>query len=47
MINMPYESFTNNHQCHLTIDNVVSCFVITLYIGCMGWFIYQYVKEYT
>lgn len=44
---MPYESFTGNHQCHLTIDNVVSCFVITIYIGAMGWFIYQYVKEYT
>lgn len=43
---MPYESFTGNNQCHLTIDNVISCAVITLYIGCMGWFIYQYVKEY-
>lgn len=47
MINMPYESFTNYNGTHITIDNVVSCIVITLYIGCMGWFIYQYVKEYT
>ena len=45
---MAYESFyQENHRCHLTIDNVVSCIVITLYITCMGWFIYQYVKEYT
>lgn len=44
---MPYESFTNNHSCNITIDNVVSCIVITIYMGAMGWFIYQYVKEYT
>ena len=44
---MPYESFTNYNGGHITIDNVVSCLVITLYMGCMGWFIYQYVKEYS
>lgn len=47
---MPYESFRQykaNHPCHITIDNVISCVVITIYIGAMGWFIYQYVKEYT
>ena len=44
---MTYENFTNNHTCHITIDYVISCGVITLYVGCMGWFIYQYIKEYT
>ena len=44
---MPYESFVNNNQgYHITVDNVVSCIVITIYIGAMGWFVYKYIKEY-
>lgn len=47
---MNYESFKKdnpNFTRYLTIDSCVSCTMITIYVGFMGFFIYKFVKEYT
>jgi hypothetical protein len=43
---MSYESFQrckdDIYTRHITIDNVLSCLAITLYLGGMGYLIYRY-----
>lgn len=44
---MGYEHFQkckdNIYNTHITLDNVLSCLAITIYIGSMAYLIYQYV----